>query len=294
MGSTEVILVLTVVIWALNVSVTKYILTQGFEPLSYAAVRYGLAALVFVAITLSLERSLRVGGRRSLGQVGIAVAALYVNQICFVYALELTTATTVSLLLGTMPIISGLLGTLTGLEHLSSRFWLAATVCAAGVALVALGSGGDLSGDLGGVLAALGMVATWSVYSVAIVPLMRTYSPYRISTVVLGMTFVALATTGAGQLADQDFDFGWLVWLGLVFAVVGPLVVTNILWYTAVHRVGPARATLVVNLQPFVGAVFAVILLSEPLSAWQIVGGVLIAAGLLLAGRHEQAAPPAE
>jgi drug/metabolite transporter (DMT)-like permease len=294
MGSTEVILVLTVVIWALNVTVTKYILTHGFEPLSYAAVRYGLAALVFVAITLSLERSLRVGGRRSLGQVGIAVAALYVNQICFVYALELTTATTVSLLLGTMPIISGLLGTLTGLEHLSPRFWLAAGVCAAGVALVALGSGGDLSGDLGGVLAALGMVATWSVYSVAIVPLMRTYSPYRISTVVLGMTFVALATTGAGQLADQDFDFGWLVWLGLAFAVVGPLVVTNILWYTAVHRVGPARATLVVNLQPFVGAVFAVILLSEPLSAWQFVGGVLIAAGLLLAGRHEQAAPPAE
>jgi drug/metabolite transporter (DMT)-like permease len=294
MGSTEVILVLTVVIWALNVTVTKYVLTHGFEPLSYAAIRYGLAALVFVAITFSLERSLRVGGRRSLGQVGIAVAALYVNQICFVYALELTTATTVSLLLGTMPIISGLLGTATGLEQLSSRFWLAAGVCAAGVALVAFGSGGDLSGDLGGVLAALGMVATWSVYSVAIVPLMRTYSPYRISTIVLGMTFVALATTGAGQLNDQDFQLGWLVWLGLAFAVVGPLVITNILWYTAVHRVGPARATLVLNLQPFVGAVFAVILLSEPLSAWQIVGGVLIAAGLLLAGRYERAAPPAE
>lgn len=294
MRSTESILVLTVVIWAFNVTVTKYILTEGFQPLSFAAVRYGLAALVFVALTLVLEQSLRVGGRRSLGQVGIAILALFLNQICFVYALELTTATTVSLLLGTMPIISGLLGTITGLEHVSRRFWLAASVSAAGVALVALGSGGDVSGDLGGILLALGMVATWSVYSLAAAPLMRTYSPYRISSLVIGVTSLGLAVAGGRQLTDQDWHLGALVWLGLAFAVVGPLVLTTVLWFTAVHRVGPARATLVVNLQPFIGAIFAVILLSEPLSALQVAGGVLIAVGLLLAGRRRPVPAPAE
>lgn len=291
--STEAMLVLVVVIWAFNVTVTKYILGEGFQPLSFAAIRYALAALAFVALTLTLEHSLRVSGRRSLGQVGIAVAALFVNQICFVYALEYTTATTVSLLIGTMPIIAGLLGTVTGLEHVPPRFWLAAGVSAAGVALVALGSGGDVS-DVRGILLALGMVATWSIYSVAVAPLMHTYSPYRISTLVIGVTSLALTVVGAGQIADQDFDFTWLVWLGLAFAVVGPLVLTTVLWFTAVHRVGPARATLVVNLQPFIGALFAVVLLSEPLSALQIAGGVLIAAGLGLAGRHGAVPAPAE
>jgi drug/metabolite transporter (DMT)-like permease len=286
--------VLTVVIWAFNVTVTKYILGEGFEPLSFAAVRYGLAAIAFIAITLVLEHSLRVGGRRSLGQVGVAVLALFVNQMCFVYALEFTTATTVSLLIGTMPIIAGLLGLVTGLERVPPRFWLAAGVSGTGVALMAVGAGGDLSGDLRGILLALGMVATWSIYSVAVAPLMRTYSPYRISTLVIGVTSIGLALVGSRQLSEQDWDLGWLVWLGLAFAVVGPLVLTTVLWFTAVHRVGPARATLVVNLQPFIGAIFAVVLLSEPLSALQVAGGVLIAVGLLLAGRHGAVPAPAE
>lgn len=292
--STDAILLLTVLIWALNITVTKYILTHGVAPLSYAAVRYGIAAAIFVVGTLALERSLRIRGRRARGQIAVATVALYLNQICFVYSLELTTATTVALLLGTMPVFAGLLGWLTGLERMSRRFWLAAGVSAMGVALVAAGSGGDLSGDLAGILFALGMAASWSVYSVAIAPLMRTYSPYRISGVVLPLAWVGLAITGSSQLARQDADVGWLVWLGLAFAVVGPLVLTNLLWFTAVHRVGPSRATLVANLQPFLAAIIAVILLSEPLSATQIAGGVLIAAGILLAGRRSTAAAPAE
>jgi drug/metabolite transporter (DMT)-like permease len=292
--STDAILLMTVLIWALNITVTKYMLTHGAAPLSYAAARYGLASIIFVAGTLALERSLRIRGRRSRGQVAIAAVALYFNQLCFVYALKLTTATTVALLLGTMPVFAGLLGWLTGLERVSQRFWLAAAVSAAGVALVAAGSTGDFSGHFAGIFAALGMAATWSVYSVAIAPLMRSYTPYRISAVVLPLAWVPLTITGSVQLSRQSVDLSWLVWLGLAFAVVGPLVLTNVLWFTAVHRVGPARATLVANLQPFVAAVIALILLSEPLSALQIAGGVLIAAGIMLAGRRTAAAPPAE
>ena len=123
---------------------------------------------------------------------------------------------------------------------------------------------------------------------------MRTYSPYRISAVVLMVMCVPLVLVASPQLADQSFDLGWLVWLGFAFAVVGPLVLTNVLWFTAVHRVGPARASLFANLQPFLAAVFAVVLLSEPLSAWQVAGGLLIGAGILLAGSRGTVAAPAE
>src|SRR5919204_744585 len=102
-------LLATVVIWALNVTVTKYILKHGFRPLAYAAVRYGLAALVFTALTLVLERSLAVGGRRTLQLVAVAIVAVWANQICFVYALKLTSATTVSLILGSTPIFAALI-----------------------------------------------------------------------------------------------------------------------------------------------------------------------------------------
>ena len=73
---------------------------------------------------------------------------------------------------------------------------------------------------------------------------------------------------------------GWGVWGLLAFATIGPLVLTNILWFRSISRIGPARATLAANLQPFVAAVLAVILLSEPLGLLQILGGLLIAGGM--------------
>ncbi len=71
-----------------------------------------------------------------------------------------------------------------------------------------------------------------------------------------------------------------------MFATVGPLVLTNILWFRSISKIGPARATLAANLQPFVAAVLAVVLLSEPLGFVQVLGGLLIAAGILLARRR--------
>jgi drug/metabolite transporter (DMT)-like permease len=286
--------VLTVVIWALNITVTKYILEHGFQPLAFTAARYGLAALVFLVLTVALERSLRIRGRAERLRAGIAVIALYLNQLCFVYALTLTSGTTVALILGTLPVFSALLGSATGLERPTGRFWLAAGVSFGGVAVLAGGSGGDIAGELGGILVALGMAATWSVYSVAVAPLLGSYSPYRISAVVMTATWALVALTAAPQVADQDFDLGGLVWAGLAFAVVGPLVLTTILWFVAIHRVGPARAALYVNLQPFLAALFAVVLLSEPLTGLEVAGGVLIAAGILLAGRPAPVAAPSE
>jgi len=294
LDSTDGILLLTVVFWSLNITVTKYILDEGFKPLAYAGVRYALATAIFVVLTVALERSLRIGGRSELFQVGTAAFVLLLNQVCFVYALTLTTATTVALILGTMPVFAALFGALAGLERMAGRFWLAAGVSFGGVGFVAAGSGGDLSGELAGILIAVGISATWAAYSVSIAPLMRTYSPYRISAVVLTLMCVPLLAVASPQVADQDLDLGWLVWVSFAFAVAGPLVLTNVLWFTAVHRVGPARASLFANLHPFLSAVFAVVLLSEPLSVWQLAGGVLIGAGILLAGRQEAIAVPAE
>ena len=273
----------TVVIWAFNITVTKYVLEHGFLPLAYASLRYVAAAILFALLTFALERSLSVGGRRSLLLLLVAVVVLFANQIAFVYSLKLTTATTVSLILGTTPIFTAVTSSAVGLERLSRRFWLAALITFVGVGLVALGGGGELSADLGGDLLAVGLAATWAVYSVTITPLMRTYSPYRISSVVLLAMSIPLVLVSVPQFGRQDFGgLDSLVWLGLAFAIVGPLVLTNVLWFKAIDRVGPSRATLFANLQPFLGAVFALLLLSEGLTALEVAGGVLIAAGIVL------------
>jgi drug/metabolite transporter (DMT)-like permease len=123
---------------------------------------------------------------------------------------------------------------------------------------------------------------TWAGYSMAIAPLMRRYSPFRISALVLALGWVPLAITGAAQSLSQDFSFNRLTWICFAYAVIGPLFLTNILWFTAIARVGPSRASLFANLQPFFGVVFALVLLGEHLDGWEIAGGVRIFTGIIL------------
>jgi drug/metabolite transporter (DMT)-like permease len=287
-STVELMLLTTVLLWALNLSVTKYILTHGLGPLPYATVRYGLAAVIFVGLTLVAERTLRIQ-RRHLPIVALAAVTLWLNQLSFVFALDLATASTIGLLLGAIPIYTAVLGLVLGTEYPSRRFWMAAAISALGVSLVALGAGGEVSTSRLGILLGLTTGATWAVYSVTVAPLMRTYSPSRVSAIVIPATWILLALSGLSQTADQDWSLGWEIWALLIFATLGPLVLTNVLWFRSIHRIGPAKATLAANLQPFVAAVLAVILLSEPLSWLQIAGGILIGVGILFVRRRAPA-----
>ena len=284
-------LLVTVTIWALGFTVTKYALDNGFQPLAFSALRFSLAGMLFALLTYGREHSFRLARPHLLLLLGAAFVGIYLNQIAFVYAIDLTNASTTALIFGTLPIVTALFAFAVGVERLSRRFWAAAGLSFAGVALVALGGAGGVSSNLTGDLLAFAGAVTWGMYSVAIAPLMRHYSPYRISVVALSAGAVPLVLTALPQLLDQDWDLPGLVWVGFAFAVVGPLVVTNVLWFTAIDRVGPSRATLVTNLQPFLAALFAVVLLSESISPLQFVGGAAIALSLLLARRRPVAEP---
>jgi len=284
-------LLATVLLWALNLSVTRYILTHGLQPLSYATVRYGLAAVVFIALTLIAERTLRVS-RKHLPLLGLAAITLWLNQLSFVFALDVTTASTIGLVLGAIPIFAALFGLVLGTERPTNRFWTAAAFSFLGVALVAAGSGGELSTDLRGILLGLATAATWAAYSVIVAPLMRVYSPSRMSAVVVPGAWIAIALSGVGQTRGQHWDVPWQIWPLLVLATLGPLVLTNVLWFRSIHRIGANRATLAANLQPFVAALLAVVLLSESITLLQVAGGVLIALGLVVVRRRRPPSPP--
>ena len=290
MRGLQVMLLSTIVLWALNLTVSRYIIKHGFEPLAYSTVRYGAACVIFLLIVLVFERSLAIA-RGDYWLVGIAALMLFLNQVAFVSALDATTASATALILGSTPIFAALIGLALRIERLSRRFWIAASVSFAGVGLVAVGNG-ELSGDLAGDLYGVATAATWAAYSVAVAPLMARYSASRISAIVLPLGWIGMAVVGANQVSNQRLDLGWAVWSLMVFVILGPLVATNVMWFRALHSIGAARATLVANLQPFLAAVFAVILLSEHIAPVQIAGGALIAGGLLLA-RQRSALPPA-
>ena len=89
------------------------------------------------------------------------------------------------------------------------------------------------------------------------------------------------------QLASQDWSAPTPnAWLALGYSLVLSLLVTNVLWFDGIHRVGAARATVFLYLEPFCVALIAMAVLGEHVSPAEWVGGVVIFAGVLVARRE--------
>jgi drug/metabolite transporter (DMT)-like permease len=287
----DLMLLATVTLWGLNFTVTKYVISHGFQPLAYGCLRFSAASAILAAIAYGRERTFAVR-RRDLIFFGVsALIGICLNQVTFVYGTKLTTATSVALMFGTLPVMAGLFAFALGIERLSSRFWLAAALALGGAALVALGSSGGVSGHVWGDLLALLATLTWAWYSVAAAPVLSRYSALRVSALAFVIGTIPLVAVSSEQLATQDYGFSASIWLLYVFAVLGPLVVANLLWFGAISRVGPSHAAVFANLQPFLGAIFALLILSEPIGRLEIAGGLAIAAAIVLSRDRRPAVP---
>jgi drug/metabolite transporter (DMT)-like permease len=290
----DLLLLAVVALWSFNFTALRYAVSHGFDPLVYASLRWPIAALAFSLVTLRLEGSLRVS-RRDLGLLTmLAACGLWINQTSLTYAVHLASAATVALLFGTLPAFIALFSAIAGVQRLHAREWAGIGVSFTGVVLIALGGGGRLGAHAGGIALAVLTAATFAIYSVGVVPLMRRYSPYRISAVTALIGSVMLTLSGSWQLARQDWDVAGLAWAALLYGALAAVGLGNLLWFKVIRRVGPGRAAVYLNLQPFLGAVFALLVLSESLKPIQVVGGVVVGAGILLARAGPPAAPAVE
>ena len=63
-------------------------------------------------------------------------------------------------------------------------------------------------------------------------PLMRRYSPYRISAVMILIGSVPLVLSSITQLAEQDWAaLSGLAWAAVLYSLFFSLVFTNIMWF---------------------------------------------------------------
>jgi drug/metabolite transporter (DMT)-like permease len=291
----ESLLLGTVLLWSFNFTAARYGIEHGFSPLVYATLRWTIAGVALALVARARGLSLRLT-RRELGLLaGAAALGVFLNQITFASALKLAPASTVALVFGTMPIFVALTAMVSGTERLRARYWVATAVSLAGVALVSLGAGGQISGSLGGILLTLATAITFGAYSVMVVPVMQRHSPLVITALTALIGAVMLALVSIPSLGGEHWGrVGGLSWTALAYSALASVVVGNVLWFTALDRIGPSRASLYANLQPFVGAIFALLVLSEHLGPLELAGGLVIAVSIAIGRRAQVAAPPAE
>jgi drug/metabolite transporter (DMT)-like permease len=295
---TDVVLVLAPLMWSLHIVGSKYALSNGFLPMPFLIIRFGSAAILFVLIALFVERTLRIEGRRDQLYVAGAAIMFATNQIAFVYALKATTAVTVSLVFGLFPITVGVLAAAIGHEALTRQTLVAGLVSFVGVSLVVIGIPGgvsSLSGEIWGILIALCIPVTWASFSLLIGPPMQRHTPMRINAVILPATALAMVVVGFTSLDNQDYASPTpLAWICLAYSALGTLVITNLLWFRVVGKVGAAKSSYFLNIQPFGAALLAWLLLGETITLVQVLGGIGIAAGIAISRVRVGAPTPLE
>jgi drug/metabolite transporter (DMT)-like permease len=273
-----------VTLWGLNYSVVKFGLRE-IAPLAFPVFRFGLGGIALLLVLRLREGS--VGVRRAdlplLALVGLLGITL--SQIGFVYALTNTSASDTALLGASAPIMTALLATLVGLERSGRRHWTAAGIGLAGVVLIVAGgpSGPQLGANLLGDGFALGNALVSSASALPIRPLLGRYSALRILTYEMLIGTAILLPFAVPGLLAQDYARVTLAgWGSLGYAVVFSGIATNLLYFTAIGRVGPSRAALYQYLQSFLAVLFAVVLLGEHVTLVQVLGGAVVVGGILV------------
>ena len=271
-----------IVFWGISFVATKAVLRE-VSPVTLIFVRFGIGALVLLAIVRELPPRRAWGPLALMGFVGV-----FVHQLLQSYALTMTSATNTGWLIGITPIWSAILSAII----LRERFGLWKIVGLvggfAGALLVV--TKGDFSARVLGRPSTTGdlliFVSTinWALYSVLGHKTIRSLGPRRATSgamlfgaMMLAPVFIArrgwtevprLTTTG---------------WGALLFLAVACSALGYLFWYGALEHIEVSRVAALLYAEPLVTFAAAALLLGERVSAIVVIGGVLVLASVLVA-----------
>jgi len=267
---------------------TGKLAVQDFPPVFLTAVRAVIASsfLVMLLVRSGAESVRGLGPDSIRAFVVLGVCGLVLSTQLSYIGYAYTTAANAAILQAATPVLVALGARVYLGERLRRRQQLGIAVSAIGV-LVVVTDGRlwrlrleDLrAGDF---ITLVGLVA-WMAYTVYGRRVVTTHSPALTTTAayVVG-TGVLLAeaalTTPLFPRPQLGSVRAWTV--VLYHAFFGA--VAHIWWYRAVDRVGASRAAVFMNVTPIVGVVLAATLLREPVGIWEVLGTVLVLAGVAL------------
>ena len=273
--------------WAANFIVVKAA-NEQIPPITFAFLRFGLAAVTLLAILKWREGELRLPRRDVLPILGLGALGFGIYQILWATALQDIPAGDSALLIATTPVITALLAVVSGADTLTRTKLLGSLVSFTGVAIIVSAGhgitfGGALIGDALTLLAAV----CWSVYTAFGAPILRRHSPLKTTAwAMVGGALVLLVPA-----VVQAVGLGWGsvradAWAGLLFSAFIPAGIANVVVFSAIRLLGPTRVTAYQFLVPFMAVLMGAAFLAEPVRLDQLLGGVVIIVGVAIARTH--------
>ncbi len=284
--STDLGLLVLVLIWGINFSVIKVSLAE-IPPLAFNALRFPLACAL-LAVLLRLRGPLPWPAKGDLARlIVLGLLGNVAYQFFFIFGINATRAGNASLILATTPVWTTALSTLRGHESPQPAVWGGVLGTVGGMALVVLGGDSALGVEgttLKGDLLLVGASVTWSVYTVGANNFVRTYGSLPVTAWTLWVGTAGLVLAGLPSLLDTPArEISPLALGGVVYAGALAIGVAYALWYRGVQRLGNTRTAAYSNLVPLVALLVAWVWLGEVPTLLQMSGAAVIIASVSLA-----------
>lgn len=280
------------IVWGSTFAVTKVIVNK-VPPMTLAFYRCSIGALTLLSI-LALRKGRSPGKYLAgvpwgvfilLGFTGVTMFYIFFNL-----SVRMTSASVGALLQGFIPVCIAAFAAIFLKEKLSVKQIIGIIVSVTGVILIGFLSHneGDTTGSITGNLLMIIAIIGWSVYTIiskkvaGMDPLLVTsLSTLAGSVLLLPAAIYENWGTGWPQVSPTD-------WLTILFLGAMASGICYFLYNRSLQLLSAAQVGNFINLDPLVGFMIALIFLHESVNLLQIMGALLVVAGVILSSaRHD-------
>ena len=200
------------------------------------------------------------------------------------------TSSLTGLLIAAAPIIAAVLDRFTGGERrLGAKRIAGLGVGLAGVAVLA---GPELSDGSAWPVTEVLLVATcYAIAPIVAARYLADVPTLQLTAACLGVAALIYAAPAAATWPDATPSASVLLALAALAVICTAL--AFLVFFALIREVGPARALVFTYVNPAVALIAGVLVLSEPVTHWHLVGLALILTGSVLATRRPETLPPA-
>lgn len=275
------LLLLCVTLWGANF-VFGSILVREFPALHVSAYRLTVTALFLLVYAAATRRFSKLTWRDVAYLIPLVIVGTMLNQVSFFTGLLTTDATTAALILSLAPIFTSILARIFLKEPFTARMAVGSLLALLGVFFV-VGNGSAGLSITPGVWLMFAAMITFSISIILMRKLIERLDAFAATlySTILGCASVfPVAIWREPHAASHPHWWAWALLLGSAMLIQ---CMCSLIWNGELRKVGAAKASIFLNLQPFVTMVFGFVLLGTPITWTQVIGSVLIVGGVVLA-----------
>jgi drug/metabolite transporter (DMT)-like permease len=259
---------------------SKFLYRDGLDIFTILFLRFGIAALLMLAILL-VRREEFPRGKILLQLIGMGALGYVGQSFSYLTAIKYASAGLVALLLYLYPMFVFILSVIVLHEKATWIKIVAIIIALVGTAFTVDPAGGQLPGILLAIAAAL----IYSIYIIVGTDVMKHVSAVQSSLVIFaaaGTVYGILMAFNGAHLPSTNS--GWINILGIVLVATVIPVVT---FLAGLERIGPTNAAMLSTLEPVVTVLLAAWIFSERLQSIALFGGGLILIAVIMLTRGE-------